>query len=155
MSATTTGPPRGSVPVRSVLRSPVGEVEWDRSLRDAARDLAADEIGVLLVVRRRSALGIVSERDLVAAVAAGFDPDDTTVEDAMTTEIVSVDVSAAVTTAAGVMLEAGIRHLLATRDGSPAGIVSIRDVLAAVLEEHGPGNDGNGDSPVPRGTGAA
>ncbi|MEU9821214.1 cyclic nucleotide-binding/CBS domain-containing protein [Pseudonocardia alni] len=154
MSATTTGPPRGPA-VRSVLRSPVGEVEWDRSLRDAARDLAADEIGVLLVVRRRSAVGIVSERDLVAAVAEGLDPDDTIVEDAMTTEIVSVDVSAAVTTAAEVMLEAGIRHLLATRDGSPAGIVSIRDVLAAVLEEHGAGNDGTGDSPVPRGTGAA
>ncbi|MER5673646.1 CBS domain-containing protein [Pseudonocardia alni] len=133
----------------------MSEVEWDRSLRDAARDLAADEIGVLLVVRRRSAIGIVSERDLVAAVAAGLDPDDTIVEDAMTTEIVSVDVSAAVTTAAEMMLEAGIRHLLATRDGRPAGIVSIRDVLAAVLEEHGPGNDGTGDSRVPRGPGAA
>ncbi|MER5673706.1 hypothetical protein [Pseudonocardia alni] len=42
------------------------------------------------------------------------------------------------------MPEVGVRHLLVTRDGLPAGIGSVRDVLAVVLDVGGPTRDGPG-----------
>ncbi|MEJ8278155.1 cyclic nucleotide-binding/CBS domain-containing protein [Pseudonocardia spirodelae] len=132
MSATT-GPVRDDTAVRAIMRGPLAEIDWDTSLRDAARELTSGEIGLLVVVRRRTTVGVLSERDLTGALAAGLDPDDTIALDVMTTEIVSVDAEDRVREAAEAMLEAGTRHLLVTRAGVPAGILSMRDVLDAVV----------------------
>ena len=63
-----------SDPVRTVMMWPVATVEAGATLTQVAEALAADEIGALCVVEHDALAGIVSERDVVAHVAAGADP---------------------------------------------------------------------------------
>ena len=59
-----------TAPVRTVMVWPLATVHDDDTLRTAARCLTEEEVGALLVVRREDRLiGLVSERDLVHAVA--------------------------------------------------------------------------------------
>jgi CBS domain-containing protein len=122
-------------PVRNVMVWPVATVEHDVSLTEVAEALAADEIGALCVVENDALAGIVSERDLVVHLAAGADPDHLTAGDVMTSDVVTVGPEETVQAAARRMHHDQIRHLPVLEDGSIAGMISIRDLLA-VLAEH-------------------
>jgi CBS domain-containing protein len=121
-------------PVRSiVVPGALAEVKPHLTLSEVAAELAADEVGVVLVDDPRGVLGLLSERDLVNAVAGGQDLDEVTAADAMTTDLVWADPKATVREVADLMLEAGVRHV-PVGDGRVAiGVVSIRDVLAVLL----------------------
>lgn len=60
------------------------------TLRMAAEVMAAESIGAVLVSVGHGALGILSERDMVAALASGADPDTATVAGAMSHDVVSI-----------------------------------------------------------------
>lgn len=77
--------------------------------------------------------GIVSERDLVRAVAAHHDLSVLRAGDIASTELVACDAHASVDAAAELMLERYVRHLLVEDDGEVIGIVSARDLLGALL----------------------
>jgi CBS domain-containing protein len=68
-------------------------------------------------------------------VAAGRNPDTTTVGDVMSTELVVGDVNESYEACLARMRQAHVRHLLALQEGKLAGIVSLRDVLAADVDE--------------------
>ena len=72
---------------------------------------------------------------LTRIVAAGRDPDTTPVGDVMSTELVVGDVSESYEVCLARMQQAHVRHLIALQDGRLAGIVSLRDVLAADIDE--------------------
>jgi CBS domain-containing protein len=76
-------------------------------------------------------VGIITERDLTAALAEGADPVLTPVSDYMTPapEVLQPDNELA--DAAHLMLELGIRHLPIVRSGLLVGVLSIRDLLDA------------------------
>ncbi len=118
---------------RLIARDPV-QVWPDATLRDIAELLERDQIGAVLVRGGDGASGIVSERDLVRAVAEGADPDTERADDFMTYEIVSVDAATPVLQVARMMLEGEIRHLPVHDGEGLLGIVSIRDVLKALVE---------------------
>jgi CBS domain-containing protein len=121
-------------PVRSVMVWPVATIEHDASLTEVAEALAADEIGALCVVENDALAGIVSERDVVSHVAAGADPDHLTAGDVMTSDVVTVGPEESVLAAARRMHDDQIRHLPVLEDGAIAGMVSIRDLLAVLVE---------------------
>ena len=75
--------------------------------------------------------GVLSERDIVRAVANGEDVDDVRAEDVMAVDVVTIGLDATVTEAADVMEAGNIRHLPVTDDDKVVGMVSIRDILAA------------------------
>ena len=68
---------------RLVRRGPV-TVAPTVTLRELSEVLVREEVGVALVMRDAVAVGLVSERDVVRAVADGHDIDDDRVEDVMT-----------------------------------------------------------------------
>ena len=71
-----------------MTRSPVG-VAPEATLREVAGELADDEIGTVVVENPGGTVGLVSERDLVRAVAAGDDLDDRQAADLMSTDLVT------------------------------------------------------------------
>jgi CBS domain-containing protein len=80
--------------------------------------------------------GIITERDLLRAMAEGSDPGATPVSSYMTPNAVAVNASWEVVDAARRMIQGGFRHLIVTDDrGGVTGIVSIRDMVAALVEE--------------------
>jgi predicted transcriptional regulator len=115
---------------RLVRRGPV-TVAPTVTLRELSEVLVREEVGVALVMRDAVAVGLVSERDVVRAVADGHDIDDDRVEDVMTFEVVAIDSRETITAAAEQMLDGEIRHLLVSDGEQSLGVISIRDVLAA------------------------
>jgi len=118
---------------------PVATIDVEATLEEAAEALAADNIGVLLVLRDGALVGIVSERDVVVHVAAGADLSHLRVCEVMAGDLVTTPPQAAIATAALTMAEADVRHLPVLDGQLIAGLVSIRDlvpVLANGAGEH-------------------
>jgi signal-transduction protein with cAMP-binding, CBS, and nucleotidyltransferase domain len=122
-------------PLRAIVSGAPAVVEPWVSLRTAARRLTADVIGVLLVEDARGLLGIVSERDIVRSLAEGADPDAERVRDVMTDDLAALDGDATVMDAALVMATQEIRHVVVVEAEQAVGVVSVRDLLAVVVEE--------------------
>lgn len=122
-------------PVRTLLRGPLATCRPLETLRGVAAVLADNLVGALVVGRPEDVVGIVSERDLVRAVAEGMDPDDDRVRDVMSAPVRTIEHDAPISSAGEVMLREEIRHLVVTEGRFAIGVVSMRDVLAAVLQE--------------------
>ena len=108
------------------------------SLRAAATLMWKQQTGSLLVMDGDALLGIVTERDVMKAVARGADPDTTPVSAVMTTSVVTVTPQTSLPDAARHMATRWIRHLPVVDDGHVVGLVSQRDlcgVLAALGSE--------------------
>ncbi len=72
---------------------------------------------------------VVTERDLLRAVAAGLDPATAYVEDHMTGEVVTAAPDWPIPDAASVMVKHGVRHVLVFEGSELVGILSMRDVV--------------------------
>ena len=122
----------GSLPVSALVASGVAHIAPDADLVAVAMALTEAEVGALVVGRKPDeADGIVSERDVVHALAAGRDPATTTAADIASTTIVWCDLTATVTEVAAEMMDQYVRHVLVEDDGTLVGIVSARDLLGA------------------------
>ena len=107
----------------------------EATLGEAADALVQDGVGSLGVIVDRTLVGIITERDLVRAMAAGADPDAETVADWMAEAPDTFTPDIDVEEAARWLLEVGYRHMPVMADGELLGIVSIRDLLWALLGE--------------------
>jgi CBS domain-containing protein len=119
-------------PVGGLVSPAVATIVPTATLKEAADAMAADGLGLLVVVDAKGPTGVLSERDLVVAIAEELDLTVERVRDHCADEIVTVDEGASVEDAARAMAEAQIRHLAVSRDGSVYGVVSVRDVLGVL-----------------------
>jgi CBS domain-containing protein len=107
------------------------------SLEAAARKMWEQQTGSLLVLDGDDLLGIVTERDVLRAVATGT-PMDTPVSEVMSKDLITVEPGVSLREAAGIMTDKWIRHLPVIEGSKLLGIVSQRDlagVLAGALNE--------------------
>lgn len=115
--------------VRDVMTQATITESPQDSLRSAAERMWRQQTGSLLVADNNDNLiGIITERDLLRAVALGADPDKTTVDDAMTVEVYTVPPDMPLQDAAREMAARWIRHLPVVENGQLRGVVSMRDV---------------------------
>jgi CBS domain-containing protein len=101
------------------------------TLRQAAGLMAARGCGAAVVLDAAdgAGYGILTERDLLLALAAGKDPDVEIAADHLTRDLVFADPDWSLDTAADAMLRGGFRHLIVTEGGNVAGVLSMRDVV--------------------------
>jgi len=107
-------------------------------LRAAANRMWSQQTGSLLVMDGPALLGIITERDVMKAVARGADLDATPVSAVMTKPVLTVSPDTSLHEAARHMATRWIRHLPVVDDGAIVGMVSQRDlcgVLAALGAE--------------------
>ena len=122
--------------VASIMTSPAVVVRPDLCLRDVAQCLHQAGVGAAVVTRGGTVAGIISERDVVAAVADGADPGEIWAADVMTPDPVWADPDDSPERALDLMLTAGVRHLPVVADGDLMGVVALRDVVASALDRH-------------------
>jgi CBS domain-containing protein len=118
------------MPIMTFVAEAVARIDPDAPLADVADALAAGDVGALVLGEGRP-VGIISERDLVRAMADRRSPDVTTASDVATTDLVWCDATATVAEVAEEMCERYVRHVLVEDDGRLVGIVSARDLLGA------------------------
>ena len=106
----------------------------DTTMLEAAKAMEESDLGSLAVVEGMELLGLVTERDLRTAVATGADLDGA-VSTVMSDEPDTFDPDLDVWDAASWIAESGYRHLpVVEDDGSLLGVVSIRDLLKALVD---------------------
>ncbi len=111
-----------------VKRSPI-TVNERSSIREAAKVMSSNRIGLLVVTDSRGEIkGVVSERDIVKAVARGEDLDLSVMRIA-TKNVISLERDAGIEKAAHLMSENRIRHLVITEKGKLYGVISVRDIV--------------------------
>jgi CBS domain-containing protein len=104
------------------------------SLRRAAKVMTDRGVGCAVVVEKEKVAGIVTERDILRAVADDKTMDDAKVEDVMTRDVVSGAPGWEIVRAVKTMTDGGFRHLLVMEMDDPVGIVSLRDLMDSMVE---------------------
>jgi len=123
------------VQVRNLMKAPVVTIEPGRSVREAAQLMQDNVIGSVVVHEGGRAMGIMTERDVLRAVAEGRDVEQTSVDDLMTKNLVTGGPNWDVVVAASVMTAHRIRHLVVQEQDRVLGVLSLRDVLSTFLPE--------------------
>ena len=109
----------------------------EERLADAAKRMVERGVGAVLVLKDDVLDGILTERDLMKAVAAGFS-EDARVGEWMTRHPETIEADDSTGHAAALMIHGGFRHLPVLDHGKVAGIVSIRDLMRVALEDSSP-----------------
>jgi signal-transduction protein with cAMP-binding, CBS, and nucleotidyltransferase domain len=123
------------VQVRNLMKVPVVAIEPGRSVREAAQLMQDNVIGSVVVQDGGRTVGIMTERDVLRAVAEGRDVEQTRVNDLMTKNLVTAGPNWDVVVAASVMTAHRIRHLVVQQEDRVLGVLSLRDVLSTFLPE--------------------
>lgn len=98
----------------------------------AARMAAKNTSSILLNNDEKSLVGIVTEQDIVRrAVAAGLDVTTNPISMIMTKELVQIPHDESIFEARNLMTEQNLAHLIVTRNGKPAGIVTAANILGS------------------------
>jgi CBS domain-containing protein len=124
--------------VRHILREKGREVftvTADVTLCEAARQLTRRHIGALVIREPDGSLGVLSERDIVRAVAEQPDALDQPVSAHMTRAVATCTESDAIDSLMEIMTNQRIRHLPVMEGDRLCGIVSIGDVVKSRIEE--------------------
>ena len=114
-----------------------GEVIWvapEATIRSAAVSMKSNGVGSVAVEVDGALEGILTERDILDAVADGADLDFERVDRWMTSYPDSIDPDMQVTEAAQWMLASGYRHIPVIDGDRILGMISIKDVLWAMTE---------------------
>jgi CBS domain-containing protein len=123
--------------VADVMSRKLLTVEPATDLSEAALKMTERGVGAALVLSGDHVSGILTERDVLRAVATG-PVEGTHVAAWMTRDPETVDVSETLGQAAAVMIHGGFRHLPVLDGDVPVGIVSIRDLMRVVVDDESP-----------------
>jgi len=108
----------------------------ERTLAEVARVLSEKRIGAVVVMDGDRLLGIISERDIVRALARrGSDALNKLAVDCMTAKVVTCRPEDTINEVMQVMTSGRFRHVPVVEGGKLAGIVSIGDVVKRRIEE--------------------
>jgi CBS domain-containing protein len=121
--------------VGDIMTADVKTVSPSDTFVQTARILSENRISSVVVKDGDDVAGIITERDVVRAVADGADVSSVSVGERMTKELTTIDRKTDVADAARLMAEKRIRHLPVVDKGSLAGIVSIRDLTDWAIGE--------------------
>lgn len=96
----------------------------------AARAMAANHVGSVLVSDRQGFSGIVTDRDLALGVLGGdLDPKTTPLAEIMSEDVIACDIGADLSEAVRLMREHGIRRIPVTENGRPVGLITFDDLV--------------------------
>ena len=125
--------------VRDVMSPAVVTVGPTHTMRQVAKVMAARKVGAAVVHDPDAdGPGILTERDMLEAIADGQDPDTEPASSHLTRDAVVAAPDWPLMQAAQTMVSGGFRHLVVCEGDEVVGVLSVRDVLRAWTEGGGP-----------------
>jgi CBS domain-containing protein len=121
--------------VREVMSKDLITVDPSTTVAQAATVMAERHVGSALVMEGSDLAGIFTERDIVRALSQDFDAPGHPISHWMTRNPTTVEPDVQVDDALERMLEGGFRHLPVVEGSGVIGIVSMRDVSRAAVED--------------------
>ena len=125
--------------VNQILEAKQGQlvaVAADAPVLEVIRLMAEHHIGSVLVMHGGELIGIATERDYARKVILqGRSSADTPVSQVMSSPVLTVAPTDTVQTCMGVMTDRKIRHLPVVEGGQVLGLISIGDLVKAVIED--------------------
>ena len=112
-------------------------VEPGARVTEIAQRMVERDVGAVLVLEGQRLVGILTERDILRAVARGLD-DNSTVADWMTRDPDTLEADESTRHAATLMIHGGSRHLPVMEKDEVVGMLSIRDLMRIVLDDSAP-----------------
>ena len=113
----------------TLMARDVVAVAPEDTLGEAAQKMAEQRVGSAVVLDHGRLIGIVTERDVLKAVAERVHPSEARVREWMTGDPVVASQATSAGEAARTMIEHGFRHLPVVEGDRTVGIVSLRDVV--------------------------
>lgn len=125
--------------IRDILHNK-GTVVWsaspDETVLEAIRRMAEHHVGAMLVFEDDQLVGFLSERDyLRKVVLQGLRSHSTPVRTIMSSPVITISPDATVQQGLSIMTEKSVRHLPVTDASGVIGVVSVRDLVKAVIED--------------------
>ena len=122
--------------VEKLVSKKIFSISEEKSVLEAAEEMAGNEIGSLLVTRKGNYVGIITEVDIVRKVVAkGISPAQDSVATVMASPLITIEANESVVDANDLMEQKKVRHLGVTRKGEIIGILSVRDLLHPLYVE--------------------
>jgi CBS domain-containing protein len=112
-------------------------VEPSEKLQEVVRQMAGRDVGAALVMEGGRLAGIVTERDVLRALAGDIDGQ-APVGDCMTRDPETVEADESIEHAATLMIHGGFRHLPVVEGDDVVGMLSIRDLVRVALVDSAP-----------------
>lgn len=116
--------------IANVYRPGLLTCDQNESIAGVAKKMLDRQVGALAVIDGATVVGVISERDVVRAVAGGADPTTLRAFQYLTATVRTARTTDETDDVARQMLDEGVRHLPVTDDHGLVGMVSIRDLLA-------------------------
>jgi CBS domain-containing protein len=114
----------------------VWSISPDETVYEALKLLAEKDVGALLVIENEQLAGIISERDYARKVILkGKTSMETPVREIMTSKVVTVRSDQTIEDCMALMTEKHIRHLPVLEGDRVAGVVSIGDIVKAIISQ--------------------
>jgi CBS domain-containing protein len=123
--------------VRKHMSRNLLSVEPGETITKVAERMVERNVGAVLVLDGRRLAGIMTERDLVRAIARGLHVD-AVVAEYMTKDPETIEPDDTTQHAAVLMIHGGFRHLPVVERDDVVGILSIRDLMHVALEDSAP-----------------
>jgi CBS domain-containing protein len=122
--------------VREGMSETVLTIGPHHTLRGAAEAMCRRGVGAAVVLDPDApGPGVITERDILRAVAAGEDPDRELVAEHLTANLTFASPNWSLEQAAAAMVRGGFRHLVVVNGGELAGILSMRDIVRCWTED--------------------
>ena len=112
----------------------VVSVAPEDTLGEAAERMAEDGVGSAVVLDSGRLIGILTERDLLRAVAGRVHTSEARVREWMTVDPMTATEAMSADEAMRTMLEQGFRHLPVIEEGRTIGVVSLRELMRAAMQ---------------------
>jgi CBS domain-containing protein len=124
-------------PVSEHMTRALLSIGANATLGEAAAKMAERGVGAVVVLEGERIAAILTERDVLKAVAAGQDGS-ASVTDWMTRHPDTIEPGDTTDHAASLMIHGGFRHLPVVEEGKVVGMVSIRDLMRVALDDRSP-----------------
>jgi len=119
--------------VSKVMSKDVSGIQSKATVAEAAKVMASRNISSIAIMAGNEVVGILTERDLLKRVVAlKRDPHRTTIEQVMSSPVITISAGHSVCSASKTMEDEGIRRLIVTEDKKLCGIITQTDIFMAI-----------------------